>query len=801
MDAQLGGPVMSDTLAGLNPAQREAAQYIRGPLLILAGPGSGKTRVITHRVAYLIRECGINPFNIMAVTFTNKAAREMKERLYRLVGEANLHRLTIGTFHAFCALALRKDGAAMGLDPHFVIYDDGDQLSAIKKALQTLQLDEKQYPPRPILAAISAAKNEMIGPGEFVADNYRNEIVRRVYERYQALLTENKALDFDDLLLQAVRLLRDHADVRERYQSRYVHVLVDEFQDTNVAQYQLIRLIGGKYKNVCVVGDEDQSIYRFRKADIRNILNFEKDYPDTKVIVLEQNYRSTQTILDAARSVIAPNKERKEKRLWTQNPAGPPVTVHEAFDEREEGLYVVQEIERLVRGPSAGNSRHDRNGSGPSGGSEALGHAPEAATYRDFAVMYRTNAQSRALEDAFVRAGIPYRLLGATRFYERKEIKDALAYLRLVHNPFDNLSLLRIINVPPRGIGGRTLAELERAAEHAGLPIYAALQVLKAQSGGAESDADADVGTAPLVELRLPVSARTRDLLLGFLRLVDGLLAVREENSVLQLLDKLLDLTGYASFLQDGTEEGKDRWQNVQELRTVAAQYDNEAAEPTLAGFLEQVALVSDVDNYEEKADAVTLLTLHSAKGLEFPVVFIVGMEEGLIPHSRAVEGAQINPAELEEERRLCYVGITRAMRRLYLVHAWRRSQWGTSQPRDPSRFLADIPSHLISGRSAEAVNRPLPWNGSNGQVVIRPPSERVPQPDRPQSRGPVAPPPLPVTTGTFRTGDKVRHAKFGEGIVIEAKQSGSDTEVTVAFVAVGIKRLSLAYAPLERVA
>jgi DNA helicase-2/ATP-dependent DNA helicase PcrA len=793
---------MSDILAGLNPAQREAAQYIQGPLLILAGPGSGKTRVITHRVAFLIRECGINPYNIMAVTFTNKAAREMKERLYHLVGEASLQRLTIGTFHAFCAMLLRRDGAAMGLDPHFVIYDESDQLSTVKKAMKALQLDEKQFPPRPILSAISAAKNEMVGVADFAADSYRNEIVRRVYERYQSQLTENKALDFDDLLLQAVRLLRDQADVRARYQNRYVHVMVDEFQDTNVVQYQLIRLLSGRYNNVCVVGDEDQSIYKFRKADIRNILNFEKDFPNSKVVVLEQNYRSTQTILDAARSVIGPNKQRKDKRLWTENAAGAMVTVHEAYDEREEGSYVLQEIERMVRPP-----RNLPNPFRPAGRSPEPAPAAGADVYhyRDFAVMYRTNTQSRAVEDAFVRARIPYRLLGATRFYERKEIKDVLAYLRLVHNPYDNLSLLRVINVPTRGLGARTLGELERAAGHAGVPMYVALQLLKAGARGPTGGED----EAPAVGLRLPVSSRMQEQLIAFLDLADGLVAARDSDSVLELLDRLLERTGYGAFVQDGTEEGRERWQNVRELRTVAAQYDNEAPEPSLGGFLEQVALVSDVDNYEEKVDAVTLLTLHSAKGLEFPVVFIVGLEEGLIPHSRAIEGAVENPGEMEEERRLCYVGITRAMRMLYLVYAFRRTLWGSSQPRDPSRFLADIPPNLVRGRAPSAINQQLPWAAGASPVtpaggrtsLAGAPPVRAVEGRGPRPPGPASPPaPKPALGLAYRTGEKVRHAKFGEGIVIEAKESGADTEVVVAFQGgVGIKRLSLAYAPLEK--
>jgi len=760
-----------DTLADLNPAQREAVQSIGGPVLILAGPGSGKTRVITQRVAYLIRDCGVIPYNVMAVTFTNKAAREMKERLYRLLG-SRLQQLTIGTFHAICAQILRKEGAAMGLDTHFVIYDDGDQMAAVRKALKDLQIDEKNFPPRPILNAISAAKNELIGPEEFAADNYWREIARRVYRRYQEVLAEAKALDFDDLLLLAVRLLQEHPDVLDKYQRRYVHVLVDEFQDTNVAQYVLIKLIGGRYRHVCVVGDEDQSIYRFRGADIRNILSFEQDYPDARVIVLEQNYRSTQTILEASRGVIRPNVQRKEKRLWTQNDPGVPVTVFEAYNEQEEGQYVVSEIERL-RG-------------------QGYGH-------KDFAVMYRTNAQSRALEDAFVRAGLPYRLVGATRFYERREIKDVLAYLRLIHNPFDGLSLARILNVPGRGLGPRTLADLERWASGLGVPLYTALQLLERRTASEEQAGAGEQGSKGAREnspLRpgtsappLPFAPRFQNALLGFLHLVDDLIAAKEGRPVLEVLDLVLDKTGYAAYLRDGSQEGEERWENVQELRSVARQYDVESPEGGLAGFLEGVALVSEVDNYEERVDAVTLLTLHSAKGLEFPVVFIVGLEEGLLPHARSIDNGYERPEELEEERRLCYVGITRAMQRLYLVHAFRRTLWGSSQVRDPSRFLADIPPQLIKGRDLPAETR-LP--AADEKVPLFPPARLA-------TVGPTTSPAPKVTTSPFKTGDKVRHAKFGEGIVVEVKPVKEDVEVTVAFAGVGVKRLSLAFARLER--
>jgi len=596
-----------DILAGLNPAQHEAVTTIAGPLLIVAGPGSGKTRVITHRVAYLIKECGVRPFNILAVTFTNKAAREMKERLYRLVGETRLKQLSIGTFHAQCAVILRKEIQHLGQDPHFVIYDEGDQIALVRRALKDLHLDEKQYQPRAILHAISTAKSESVSPEEYLPATYWHEIVKRVYRRYQELLLENKALDFDDLLMTTVRLFREHPAILQKYQDRYVHVLVDEFQDTNITQYLLIKLLAGKHRNICVVGDPDQSIYRFRSADIRNILNFERDYPDAKVVLLEQNYRSTQIILDVAQVIIAKGSQRKEKKLWTKNDRGVPVVVYEAYNEQEEGDYVVREIMRLVR--------------------------EESFAYHDVAVMYRTNAQSRAVEDALVRLGVPYRLVGATRFYERKEIKDVLAYLRLIHNPYDNVSLMRIINVPMRGLGARTTSDLERWATGMDVPIYTALQLIEQRAQGTLEE---DI--APQSPTPFPFGPRAVEQLINFLHLIDDLISMRETTSVVGLLDLVLEKTGYATFIQDGTEDGKDRWANVQELRSVARQYEDEAEEPSLAEFLEGVALVSDVDNYEEKTNAVTLLTLHSANGLEFPVVFIIGMEEGLLPHANSLD-------------------------------------------------------------------------------------------------------------------------------------------------------------------
>ncbi len=745
-----------NVLTNLNPAQREAAQAPSGPLLILAGPGSGKTRVIAHRVAYLTCECGISPYNVMAVTFTNKAAREMKERLYQLVGD-RLQQLTIGTFHALCAQILRKEIGHLGQDPHFVIYDEGDQIAVVRKVLKELNLEEKQYPPRALKDAIEAAKSELLAPGEYFPTTYWQEIVLRVYRRYQELLWNNKALDFDDLLFYVVRLFREHAEVLRKYQNRYAHILVDEFQDTNAVQYELVSLLGGVHRNVCVVGDPDQSIYAFRRADIRNILNFERDYPEAKIVLLEQNYRSTQTILDVAHAVITPNRQRKEKRLWTENPPGLPVTIFEVYNEQEEAQYVVNEIGGLV--------------------------AVEQYQLRNFAVMYRTNAQSRALEDAFVRAGLPYRLVGATRFYERREVKDVMAYLRLVHDPYDDVSLGRIINVPGRGVGQRTMAELERWAGERRLPIYTALQLMAIgraqgppiqQEGAEATESDAAGREAP------PFSPRARGPLLEFLTLLDQLRSMHDRPFVVDILDQVLDRTGYAHYVQDGTEEGRERWENIQELRSVAKQYDERNPGLGLPGFLEEVALVSDVDNYQEKAEAVTLLTLHSAKGLEFPVVFIVGMEEGLLPHSRSLDNGEENPAELEEERRLCYVGITRAMHRLYLVYCFRRTIFGQSISREPSRFLADVPRHLVQKPLGVFANGARGWGTPSGPRSLQPATSAV-------------------AASGFKVGDRVRHGMFGEGVVVEVKAVRDDVEVTVAFAGLGLKRLSLAYAPLEK--
>jgi DNA helicase-2/ATP-dependent DNA helicase PcrA len=739
-----------DVLAGLNAAQREAVETVEGPVLVLAGPGSGKTRVLTHRVAYLVTEYQVPPWQIMAVTFTNKAAREMKERLYRLLGE-QFRKLTIGTFHAICARILRQEAEAVGISPQYVIYDSADQLGLARRALRDLNLDEKLFRPQAMLRYISHAKNELYTPAEMWASTYREEVAKRVYERYQALLTENGALDFDDLLMKAVQLFRQDAQVRARYQSRYPFILVDEWQDTNMAQYELVKLLAGSRANLFVVGDEDQSIYRFRGADYRNVARFREDYPQATVVMLERNYRSSQTILDVANAVIVRNVHRHPKRLYTEKDGGPQIVVLEAYDEQEEGDMVVSEIHRLAA------RSHIRLG--------------------DCAVMYRTNAQSRPIEDAFVRRGMPYKLVGATRFYERKEIKDVLSYLRVIHNPYDGLGLARIINVPPRAIGQKTVATLVRWAEELGVPVYAALQVLTEDDG----------------QDNLPFGTRARRALQDFTAMVEELSRARHEVNLLELLDLVLVRTGYGAYVQDGTDEGQIRWENILELRTVAHDYAELSVETALTTFLEEVALVSDVDDLDEEVDAPTLLTLHAAKGLEFAAVFIVGMEEALFPHSRSMD----DPEQMEEERRLCYVGVTRAKERLYLLHTFRRTLYGESEVREPARFLRDVPQHLIRGREEKRAVRQQSLGLGAGRFLGQTRS----------SHPPLAPASSPVNERhreanrpRFQTGDEVLHRVFGQGVVIESKPSGNDEQVTVAFAGAGLKRLLASMAPMEKV-
>ena len=724
-----------DILAELNPPQREAVEAVSGPVLILAGPGSGKTRVIAHRVAYLIKVCGVSPRRIMAVTFTNKAAREMEARLNRLV-RGSVKDLTLGTFHAICARILRMDGRPIGVDPRFVIYDEEDQLSLIKRGIQEVGLDPKQYAPRAIASAISAAKSLILTPEDYVqrGRSYFEEVVGRVYERYQQLLTQSSALDFDDLLMKAVQLFNNSPEILSRYQERYLHLHVDEFQDTNLVQYALMKQLAGKYGNICVVGDPDQSIYSWRFADLRNILSFEKDYPKAKVVLLEQNYRSTKMILETASGIISANQQRKPKDLWTTNEPGELTTVVETYTEQEEAQFVVNEIERLV-----GQDKVNRG---------------------DCAVMYRTNAQSRALEESFIRYGVPYKLVAGTRFYERREIKDIVAYLRLIQNPYDSVSLLRIINVPGRGIGQSSLSQLSNWAKSLGVPGYRALRLL----------------TEPkdVEEHQPPFSSRTIKALTAFVDLMSEFIARSQKLNLVDLLDLVVERSGYKEYILGGLD-GEERWDNILELRTVAQQYHDLKPPQGLTAFLEGVTLVSDVDELDESVDVVTLITLHQAKGLEFPVVFIVGMEDGILPHFKSFD----DPAQMEEERRLCYVGVTRAKQRVYLVRAFRRSLMGSSTVNSPSRFLKDIPPHLISGGDL--------WRGEESQIATAMYSwNKAPAPR--------------LTTQELRAGDRVRHAQFGDGVVVSFKLLGDDKEVAVAFEGQGVKKFLLSLVKLEKV-
>lgn len=721
-----------DMLATLNPAQKEAVEAIKGPVLILAGPGSGKTRVITNRVAYLVKVCGISPHNIMAVTFTNKAAREMRERLKQLLGQA-IEALTLGTFHAICARILRREGEAIGLASSFVIYDEDDQLRLVKQVLEELNLDTKQYAPQTLRSTVSAAKSRLTSPEDYAVrvSSYFEEIVHRVYQRYQQLLKQGQAVDFDDLLMKTVQLFRDHPRILTRYQSRYVHILVDEFQDTNVAQYELMKQLAGKYRNLCVVGDPDQSIYSWRFADLRNILSFEKDYPEAKVVFLEQNYRSTKTILEVASDVISANVLRKPKKLWTKNEDGASVAVIESYSAEEEAQSVVSEIEKLVN--------------------------QEQVSLKDCAVMYRVNAQSRALEETFLRYGVPYKLVGGTRFYQRQEVKDIIAYLKVIHNPQDNVNLLRIINVPGRGIGQKTISSLQSCAKEHDISLFSALKQLSHNAVAGEA--------------RQSLPSRAIQALAGFDALMGEFSAHSHQLSLAGLLDEILEHTGYRAYIQN-KEAGEERWENIMELRNVVSEYDELDTEEALTAFLEKVSLVSDIDELDEKADAVTLITLHQAKGLEFPVVFIVGLEEGILPHRRSFD----DPEEMEEERRLCYVGITRAKKRLYLLRSYRRNLFGASTANPPSRFLQDISPHLITPRRLR-------------EESLTPVANPYPQPS-----------PRTVATLTVKVGDHVRHSKFGPGIVMSCSPTRDDQELTVAFEAGGVKKLLASLAPLERI-
>ena len=716
--------------------------------------------MLTHRIAYLIRE-GVPAKQILAVTFTNKAAKEMRERLERLVGKEKLGELTVGTFHAFCARLLRHDGPLVGVDRDFAIYDEGDQRALLRQAMADQGVSEKMFSPGAIGATISGAKNEMKGPAD-LAGSTKNQLERvtaMVWPRYESLLRENNALDYDDLLLFAVRLFATSDRALERWQDRYQYLLVDEYQDTNRAQYVLLRYLAGFKQNLAVVGDDDQSVFSWRGADVRNILDFERDYPNAKVVKLEQNYRSTQRILDAAHSVVRNNAARKEKKLWTERVGGPDVVVMQAYDEHHEAELVAREIERLQR-------------------------EGEAHGTRDVAVLYRTNAQSRAIEDVFRAFGLAYQVVGGVSFYQRREVKDVLAYLRFLRNPQDSVALARVLNVPPRGIGDKTRSSLLAFAREVSVTTAEALL-------RAEEIAD--------------VPARQRAALAAFGRLLVRLRA-DVERELPQLIDEVIGATGYGTYLKDGTDEGEERHANVMELRSLADEFVALPLDEQLPAFLEQVALVSDQDEWKEATPAATLITMHAVKGLEFPIVFMTGMEEGVFPHVRSLE----SESQLEEERRLAYVGITRAMDRAYLSYTRHRMLFGRTNDNPPSRFLRELPTEGVERRkTVETEERDqwaeLDWERDRSRYEERKEARReTAMAGLPGawSGGRSAEPPrkkIAPSETRFRAGDHVQHPALGAGIVVSSALRSDDEEVTVAFPDKGVKKLMASFAKLAK--
>lgn len=703
-----------DLLTELNEPQRLAVQTVDGPVLMLAGAGSGKTKALTHRIAYLVAEKKISPTDILAVTFTNKAAGEMRTRVLQLLGQNPANRSFLpfmGTFHSICVRLLKREAAEIKLPSNFVIFDSQDSLSAIKQAMRSLGVNEKEFTPRMIQSMISSAKNELIGPKEYadVASGQAGQVAAKVYPVYQRLLREAAAFDFDDLIFETVTMLRNYPEILSRYQQQFRYIMIDEYQDTNGAQYQMTKLLAQQHHNICVVGDDWQSIYSWRGANFQNILNFEKDYPEAAVIKLEQNYRSTKTILDAAHSVITKNEVRSDKQLWTDNEHGAKVVLRQAFNELHEGELIIRDIDEARR-----------NGK----------------NFRDCAVLYRTNAQSRSLEEAFLRARMPYKIVGGTRFYERKEIKDALAYLRLIYQPDDRISFERVVNVPARGLGAKSLERLAEFSRQENIGIM---------------EAAARANDIPGLTGRGAVS------LTSFAHLIASLRIASDEKTISELVELMLKKSGYLDFLDDRSIQAEDRIENVKELISVAQQFDNVG----LAGFLEEIALIADLDNYSTDTDAVTLMTLHAAKGLEFPVVFMPGLEEGIFPHSRT----QFSQSELEEERRLCYVGMTRAREQLTLLHATSRLLYGTTQHNPPSRFILDVPAELLSDGEEQSTS-------SFGQ--LREPT---------------------FVHLELQPGDEIEHAKFGKGIV----SSVDGDEIVATFRGLGTKKLSLAFAPITK--
>ena len=726
----------------LNDRQCEAVKHTEGPLLITAGAGSGKTKVLTCRIAHLL-ELGVAPYRILAITFTNKAAKEMKERVTNLVG-VQADSIWLSTFHSFCAKLLRFEVDGFhGYTRNFTIYDSSDQLVLVKDCLKKLNLDDKQFMPRSVLGTISSAKNVLMDAKAFAAkaSDFYEQKVADVYALYQEKLRENNAVDFDDLLFLAVRLLQEKEDVREKYQSRFQYILVDEYQDTNHAQYALTKILAARWRNICVVGDADQSIYAWRGADIRNIIDFTRDYPDAASIKLEQNYRSTKTILHAANAVIDNNESRPKKTLWTENPAGNKIIHYQAQTEHDEADYIAGVI----------YNRHE------------ISHEP----YGDMAILFRTNAQSRVLEEKLMRYAIPYTMVGGTKFYDRKEFKDVLAYLRLLYNPEDSLSLTRIINVPKRNIGATTMEHVAAYAEEQGISLFEAL-----------SSTD-----------EIPVTKRARTSLENFAAMIFDLLNDIEGKDVLSLIETVIKQTGYGDMLDKEAEhdpQGESRKENVGEFLSVAKDYMDSNPDGNLQDFLENVALVSDVDDFESSDSKVTLMTLHAAKGLEFPVVFLTGLDEGLFPHSRTL----LDPAQVEEERRLAYVGITRAERQLYVTNAITRTMYGRISAYMPSRFLAEIPPQLMEDyhrKSAMPQSRTTAVPGKQRvSILTKPVASSLPKKH--------------AVTDTFAKGDKVRHKIWGIGTVLDVIGEGPNMQMKIQFPTKGVRQVVVKYAPLEKI-
>ncbi|MCZ0890899.1 DNA helicase PcrA [Ligilactobacillus saerimneri] len=741
--------VENNLLQGLNNKQQEAVKSVAGPLLIMAGAGSGKTRVLTHRVAYIIEQNLANPWNILAITFTNKAAREMRERVDKLMGEG-AEDIWVSTFHALCVRILRRNAERIGYERAFNIASTSEQRTLVKRLLAALNVDSKQYTPRTILGTISNAKNNMVTPEEFAsnAKGPYEEVVAKVYRQYQEELHRNQAMDFDDLIMKTIELFKEFPDVLEYYQNKFHYIHVDEYQDTNEAQYELVTLLAARYRNICVVGDADQSIYGWRGANMENILNFEKDYPDATVVKLEQNYRSTKNILKAANAVIDNNINRKDKTLWTDNAAGDKVHYYRAGNENDEAYYVIKQVQKL---------RQDQD-----------------YDYSDFAVLYRTNAQSRVIEEALLKAGIPYKLVGAHKFYDRMEIQDVLAYLRLATNPDDSLSFRRVVNVPKRGIG---TTSVDKLADFATMNNITMLEAAR-QAGAAN------------------IRGKAQGQLLAFADLIADLHDFQMEHNITELTDEILQRSGYKEMLEtEKTLENQSRLENLEEFKSVTAEFEKnwmptDEESNMFVDFLSDLALVSDQDDVEEDAPEVTLMTLHAAKGLEFPVVFLIGMEEGIFPLGRATE----DDGELEEERRLAYVGITRAEKELYLTNAQSRMLYGRRQINPASRFITEIDTDVLvsEGHKASEIARPAgrrdyPFDRYHKKTSFRP-SQRI------ENKGTGA------EKQAWKIGDQVKHKAWGTGTIIKVTGQGEGMELDIAFPSQGIKRLLASFAPITRV-